>query len=321
MIILIDHDIHFFGASKYLFYLSHELKKKKITCQYIGIIPHDFAKFDFYYHNDLFSILKYIENNNPKYIYINSMNTTLFQIIDYIPKEKLIFHSHESMNDYPHESILPDFVVSEKIAQQYYDRYQIKPKIQRPFIPKEYIMNILQLAQEPVDQKYIDNERITIGMCGEISKRKNFHLFATIASVFPQYDFLWIGGHTEETLSKNIIVLPYTNNPYQYYYHCIDYFLLTSEYDPCPYVILENILLETPIILFEKSIFTSHTDELIHSFLCTIKDSFHLRSGIRSIYQYVVQKKTKKIIGHGQEYIQKYFSFPESLFLHLQIAQ
>jgi hypothetical protein len=83
--------------------------------------------------------------------------------------------------------------------------------------------------------------------------------------------------------------------------------MLFSTADPCPYVILENILLETPIITFRDNIYYDHKDELIQHIYNEYPSNINRQNAIKSINNYV---KNKKIIitNYGKQYIERNFT-------------
>jgi hypothetical protein len=150
-------------------------------------------------------------------------------------------------------------------------------------------------------------------MCGEISDRKNFKLFNQITKLFPQYYFIWLGGNKDEKITSNFIIKKYEQNPYLYF-HSFDYLLFTGIDDPCPYVILENIILETPILLFKNSVLTNFSIEIIKY----IDENINIKSMIKSIY-YNVNRKKKNIGDDGYEYIKNNFSSADNILKEINV--
>jgi len=307
MIFLLDHDHRKFGASKFLLELWNQIKNLD-TIFYVTPLPMDhIPKYNvlFYYYQ--VSILQeFINLHNPSILYINSWNH-VFQDLKCKGK-RIIFHSHETIENYPHDLLQPDYVVSSLIANEYKTKKNILPKVQPPFLSMKSIYTIFESANIP-PQQIIHSDKITFGMCGEVSYRKNFPIFIELARMFPRYQFIWIGCENKYkfTVPKNLFIIAFTENPYQYFYHCIDYFILTSTRDPCPYVILENIVLETPIILFDKSILTKHYDSRL-DFIYNVNDYFNIKSGMYGIYKFGLKKKQKiQDLGKGAEYIKEVF--------------
>lgn len=55
-------------------------------------------------------------------------------------------------------------------------------------------------------------------------------------------------------------------NVYKYLYQLVDLFISFSITDPCPFVIIENILLETYTLTFPPNIYYDHKNPLIKKF-------------------------------------------------------
>ena len=145
-------------------------------------------------------------------------------------------------------------------------------------------------------------------MCGQVTERKNYKLFIEISTHFPQYNFLWIGDNINVFDNySNIYHIKNTINPYKYFKQTLDYFILFSEVDPCPYVVLENILLETPIITFRENIYYHHKNELIEHIYHEYPSCINIQNGIDSINTYIKHKKNITT-NLGKKYIQKYFT-------------
>ena len=318
-LLLVNHDNKCFGASHYL-YLLYNLLKEKIT--YIQIILCEVNINDIIlqnyninkenvveYKNDPTLLYLLYQKINPKIIYLNSCNDSIYNIHSYIPKKKCIYHSHEIINHYLLSvKLSPTFVVSERISKSY--KYTM-PLIQPPIISS--IENIIELSNEPIEEirnnfGIINTNKINIGMCGQITDRKNYKLFIEISILYPQYNFIWIGDNSNIFNNySNIYHIKHTLNPYKYYKQLLDYFMLFSTADPCPYVVLENILLETPIITFRDNIYYDHKDETIKDIYNEYPSNINKHSAIDSINIYIKTKKTIKT-EYGKQYIERNFT-------------
>jgi len=302
-IILVNHDNSLYGASRYIHNLYKVLKKEKksvMLCE-VGTNGLDdgldkYANDIIYYYNDPTMLYMIYNFYKPQIFYLNSCNFAFSHVVNYIPKDNLILHSHEIPSHYCINKI-PDFVVSEQIARMYGKEC---PKIRPPFIYD--IEKILKLSNEPVSLKF---DKITICMCGSLTERKNFKLFKEVADVFPQYTFLWIGGENGDVFqgTDNIFYVPFTNNVYKYFNQVVDYFMLFSEDDPCPYVVLENILLGNEVIVFSENIYTSFPEEIVHTVQARV--SFDICK--KTIEELVLKKKEKRNT-NGIEFVKKCFS-------------
>jgi hypothetical protein len=249
----------------------------------------------------------------PKLIYFNSINYAITKVIKYIPQNKRILHSHECYENYALAQALPNFVVSDKIAQRYQNT---EVKVQPPFLTN--IDHIIQKSAEQIEEitnkkGIFDKSKITIGMCGQISERKNYKLFIKVSILYPKYNFIWIGDDSNIFDNyENIYHISNTENPYKYYKQLIDYFMLFSIIDPCPYVILENILLNNNIIVFKPNILYNHNDISLQSFYHIYPYEISLYNCRMAINRYVKNKKINNI-NFGQIYIRNTFSYPNEV--------
>jgi hypothetical protein len=332
-ILLVNHNEELYGAPHYLFMLykllASDNKYKNIkfilclTC-YKSIIYDKYSiKSDevVEYKDDPTLLYMLYKKFNPLKIYFNSCNYAISKIYNYIPDNIGIFHSHEIYEHYTlSEQKIPTYVVSDRIANQYINKYNKKPKIILPFV--DSIDFILKSADFPIDEKqiknnvgFIDTNKITIGMCGQITTRKNYNLFIEVSKVYPNYNFVWIGGDNGSVFDAydNIYFIPFQTNPYKYFKQLIDYFILFSLQDPCPYVILENILLSSNIITFSDNIYTDHKNVLTNDFYFEYNGSINKETCIDAINKFVKHKKIFKYTS-GQKYIENNFVFNKATF-------
>jgi len=347
VILLVNHDDNLYGASNYLYNLFNILKEKYINidiylCE-IKYNPIILSKYGIEFKNvleyksDPTLLYMLYDYYNPVLIYLNSINYAITKIIDYIPQNKRILHSHETYENYSLSKTHPDYVVSDKIAEKY-ENNQVK--IQPPFLTN--IENIISKSNENIQvisNKYgiLNSKNITIGMCGQISNRKNYLLFIEVSKLYKNFNFIWIGD-TSDVFDdyENIYHITNTENPYKYYKQIIDYFVLFSIIDPCPYVILENILLNNNIIVFEPNILYNHNHKTISriyniypyeinvfNFNMAIK-RFVKKKKIHSCKNIFKNKRThKNTIIHnisnniGELYIKKYFSYPNEVIVKI----
>lgn len=334
LIILINHDASMYGASHFMYVLYGLLKLrfeqfqfKLCEVQYNDVLEskYNISKDDVWeYRNDptlLYSIYSAFE---PSLVYFNSTNNAYSEVMRFIPDTKYILHSHEIMEHYTvFAKRAPHYVVSERIALQYVHNGYDCPYVQREVL--QNIDELLSLSEERVDTDTICNshgvmsqDTITICMCGQVSERKNTRLFIQVAEAFPQYNFLWIGGDKKQLCdtesTPNLYHIPYTVNPFKYYKQVVDYFILFSKYDPCPYVILENILLETNIITFSENIYTDHKHELTEGFYHEVQGSISYDLCKDAIHAFVHGKKLPGVTGNGLTYIRERFSEPSAIY-------
>ena len=327
-ILLVNHDNKLYGANHYMYSLFLFLKDKyKDTINiFLCEINYNSSLYDKYsikkedvfeYQHDPTLLYMLYQKIQPKVFYLNSCNYAIYQVYKYIPENRRILHSHEIFTHYLlSKKVMPDYVVSEVISNQYVQLYKKQPKIQPPFISN--IDNILELSKEFVEPIYnnyntLDTTKITIGMCGQITERKNYKLFIEMSLHFSFYNFIWIGDSSPVFDEyKNIYHIKSTHNPYKYFKKIIDHFILFSLEDPCPYVILENILLESNIITFKNNIYYYHTHETLKDMFINYDGSISKKTCVDAIYKYVNCKK-KNNKNNGYNYIKTYFNKPSQV--------
>ena len=153
----------------------------------------------------------------------------------------------------------------------------------------------------------MDESKVTIGMCGSLSKRKNPDLFCRIAEKFPNYNFLWIGGKEDFKITpSNLYHVKEVETPYSYYFK-IDHFVLFSEEDPCPYVVLENIFLNRSVIVFEENIFTIHDPRVCKTVPGSISEENLIKTIPSLCSEKFIENECESL---GRDYIINNFSYP-----------
>jgi hypothetical protein len=328
-IFLVNHDNTLYGASHYVYslfvYLNNKYKFKNVKI-FLCEFEYNIALLNKYsignnnvleYHADPTLLYMLYDKIKPKVVYLNSCNYAISKVYKYIPEHVRILHSHEIFDHYLiSKEIMPDYVVCNLIADQYFQYYKKTPNVQPPFLKD--IDNILLLSTENMEiisNQYgnLDLKKITIGMCGQITERKNYELFISMSKIYLNYNFIWIGD-TSNILDEyvNIYHIKTTNNPYKYYKQVIDYFILFSKQDPCPYVILENILLESNIITFDKNIYYHHNSNLLEKTYFRCNDEINSANCKTMIDKYVTSKKNNTS-RNGYKYVNEYFTKPNNI--------
>lgn len=329
-LLLVSHETSLFGATHYLYslylYLKDRYPRLKIKVAEKSPDAKLLEKYGlaedevFYYYNDC-TLLYYIYTTaQPSTILINSTNLTADSILPYLSHEtKVIRHSHEVKEYYLgiHKNTVPSYVVSSKISKQ----WEEIPKIQPPFIDVKSRQVIdfecaqpLTVIRNTVGD--IDLSKITIGMCGQLTVRKNPELFVNLCKYFVDYNFIWVGGArdiTEETV-PNLYHVRDVSLPYRYF-SCFDYFLLTSTVDPCPYVVLENIYINNRVITFKENIYTCHDQEKLQDLYFEYPGEISFNSAVEAIQMYVKTKKNFNLQGKGRDYIQTNYGKPTDGFI------
>lgn len=334
-ILLINHEISKTGAPLFLYDLYHELETQNIYKNiYIvepypnKILPNIPNKL--YHFNNKQNLYNILTSTYPLLIYSNSLNFYLYHIDDFkYWHKKTILHFHETLQatrifiSHIKSNIasLPTFVVSDKIKQSFIDYGFKNVDTFAPFISDIKQEKIRSLYKHDIrsENLIIDKSKITIGMCGEPCDRKNLLLFIRLAINNPKYNFIWVGGldlyknkqnidpQNLYPLPSNFYWVPSTDNPYQYF-KLFDYFFLTSKEDPCPIVVLENLLLNNKIIVIKNNIHTQHQTKLLDNYieLESIGDEDVLQK-----FSELCLTKQPNIDYKNTEYIQKFYTKPQ----------
>lgn len=345
-ILLVNNDIYIDGSTHYLINLYKILKEKyNNQINILLCFPYPYnnknyrfnkkfsEKYEIYcneileYDNDEKILLKLFQSYDPILMLFNSKNdcySKFVQLLNIEDRRKLFFHSHEIYDDYMNENnnIFPNIVTSEKILKQYSDKHNLNNiLIQHPVIHNidEIIEKSTEEITEPILNKFgtMNEEKITIGMCGNMTERKNQNLFFKIATLFPQYNFLWIGGHkiTKKIDNlENCYQITDVINPYKYFRKHFDYFLLTSVYDVCPYVIIENILLETKIITFEDSVFFDFKHRLTKRIYSEKEGNINFNESVKLLKNMKLEKRKNILTGNGYKYVKSRFTEPYEIY-------
>lgn len=335
-VLLINHDISKTGAPLFLYELYNELIEKNIFKNvYIvepfpnKVLPNINNKL--YHFNDLKILHNILLSTNPTLIYSNSLNFYLYNI-DYFKywHNKTILHFHETYRfaqvfiNKISSSIrnIKTFVVSETIKQEFLKNINFKNiDIFPPFISlnkQNQIKSLYKINHDDKTLSDLDRSKITIGMCGDISDRKNILLFIKLAINHPNYNFIWVGGKNLMNIKHSLDVdnnypvpnnfywVPITDNPYQYF-KIFDYFFLTSKEDPCPIVILENLLLNHKIIVIKNNIKTQHIKELLENYIEIDEDT---DDGVIQKFGDLNLNKSPNSTRDNPHYIDNFYSLP-----------
>jgi len=327
--IFINHDCQLTGAPIFLYDYVTYLKNANIIKNPIIVEPYPnnlFNNYDInklYHDNDPNKLLEIIKDINPVFIYNNSLTLyydNLNKFKDYW--YKTYFHFHETLTNINKDLLhqIKDqkiLVVADRIKEEFETMGCTNISIFPPFIPQEKIFRIQNLSSKP-KQTHTHN-KITIGMSGSISDRKNFGLFYKLAKACPDYEFLWIGGNEdwksafykiydyEPKSLDNFTHVPYTKNPYPYLVN-LDYFFLTSKNDPCPIVVLENLALNNRIIVIKGNIFYQHDKLKLKENLIEIEENEDTKI-IKKFKSLKLKKYNRNT--NGEKYIKKFFSKPK----------
>jgi glycosyltransferase involved in cell wall biosynthesis len=107
---------------------------------------------------------------------------------------------------------------------------------------------------ELISAKHIEeqNDRLTIGIVGRITSQRNPKQFNAIATSFPDYHFIWIGGGELQPMltASNISITGWLMNREQALESLdkIDVYLQTSLWEGLPIAVLEAMALQKPVV-------------------------------------------------------------------------
>jgi hypothetical protein len=312
-IVLVNHVSNPYGATHYLLSLFKLLKNEGIKVCLLDEMVNEklYSKYQIEtkdvisYEQDLLLLCYIYEKIKPKVFYLNSIRDIFVDFIK-LKNPNIITHSHEIADLYGRYGLLPTYVVSERIQKEFQDKYYHKPEIQRPIfldetlelIDKEFQKDSPKVSNNKGD---MDFSKITIGMCGQTEPRKNPSLFAEISKLYPEYNFLWVGGEEGYFAEiDNLYHIPVVQLPFVYY-KLIDYFILFSQEDPCPYVVLENLYLNNKVITFKDNIYTDHKCEQTKDIYFEFDGEVSIENLCKVIDERVVEKTNR--IGNGKKYI------------------
>lgn len=312
-IVLVNHVSNPYGATHYILSLFKLLKNKGVKVCLLDETTNEnlYSKYGIdkrdviSYEQDLLFLCYLYEKLKPKVFYLNSINEIF---IDFISLKSLnvITHSHETADSYGQHNIFPNYVVSKRIQEEFEEKYNHRPEIQPPIFLDETLKLIdeefgRELPKVSNNKGDMDLSKITIGMCGQTEPRKNPSLFAEVSRLYPEYNFLWIGGE-EGSFAEidNLYHVPVVQLPFVYY-KLIDYFVLFSQEDPCPYVVLENLYVNNKVITFKDNIYTDHKCEQTKDIYFEFDGGVSIENLCKVIDQQVVEKTNRK--GNGTIYI------------------
>jgi glycosyltransferase involved in cell wall biosynthesis len=291
------------------------------------------------YDTDDHMLWHLLSNLKPGLVYFNSCNSAMYRVYTAWHGPRLL-HSHEIPDHFIPGSfgVLPDIVVSQRIAKLWQQRQNHLPHVASPFLSEKTLAKISRCllmsdvgssddASNNASDVASDNasniaKRPTVFMCGDTIERKGIKLFAEAARLCPEIDFLWIGGHKPPPCFERIPNLRHqlhVQDPFPHFLQA-DRLVLSSSNDPCPYVVLEALALGLPVTLFEEACYV----DLADCPGCTvIPGSPSLMSYVEACRTSCVKKDSVKYSGNKDsvKYIQKNFSVIPTVQLCIEVLQ
>lgn len=189
----------------------------------------------------------------PDIVHLHSSKAGLLGRIAF-PRKKIVYtvHGFDSIR-IAHRKFLP----IEKFMQRFCKSIVGVSKYDKVNLYKEGIIKNVSYVYNGINEPIIpatlslnipDSYNKTIICIARLSPQKNLDLFFTIAKQLPHYAFIWIGNQYEvKEHPHNVFFLGNIPNAGIYIY-LADIFILTSNYEGLPIVILEAMSLGKPIV-------------------------------------------------------------------------
>lgn len=325
-VFFINHSSELTGAPIYLYNLIKFINKNNIFSNIILLEVYPNTKLDsmlkdlnckiMYYYNNVSILKKLLHKYNPLLIYSNSQIYPLKtgNLSKYF--HKTLFHFHETWSGNftikyilnKNEKLYKSYVCADVINNEY-KKNGVKSGILPPFLNTEKL-NIMDLCMS--NYKKSTNEQIVFGMCGTKSHRKGYDIFLSILKKMPQHKFIWIGSEYDNSnVYENYVQIPETNDPYTPICNEIDYMLITSRDDPCPFVILETFYLQTPCIILDKNIKYSHENEVKENYYVIKNHNNDPNNVVEYLNKMNLTKKNKENNLNLKKYIINKFTSPK----------
>lgn len=274
------------------------------------------------YNGDPTFLYMLLDRLRPRAILFNSVNQTVARVIPFFPKA--ILHSHEIPEHYLpwiSERRPPHVVVTRRIAAGYEAGGAASPMIQPPFLDPQ---RLRMLCHVPLRDPHegVGAGGVVVGMCGTLTDRKQPGLFARAALLAEQIrcpmSFVWVGGSAELGAStfrgSPVEHVPETQQPWHELSRRVDVFVLTSSFDPCPYVVLEALFVGLPTATFKEAIYEEHPE---------LGGQHLLMPGSptpEGILLAALRLSGQGRQGQGRDYILKNYSGPQPAYLDAVLA-
>lgn len=210
----------------------------------------------------------------PDLIYVNSVAALPALQMVALPKVPVLLHVHElaltikasshGCSHLLHQAPARYVAVSEAVRSVLIDDYKIDPgkiKVIHEFVPDDFGGQVEQTAQD------VSSEVFTVGGAGQNNWRKGTLLWLQMAQELIRLRgpgrtrFVWVGVSDKEDgwefresarklgLEDQVKFVPVTPEPLPHFAE-FDVFAMTSMEDPCPIVVLENMMLQKPVACF-----------------------------------------------------------------------
>lgn len=284
-IVFVDHDEGIrTGASAYLLHLMKFVMRMTVLVLVPGKLQEKRQEYERTLHEDLL-VVDYHDDSHVLYWLLKHVNGDLvllnsasYVYVDILPfrcelGKRVVLHSHEFPEDYTPWTLLrcvPDFVVGDVIAEIYEAEAKTRPMIQPPIMAIDVSTSAPASAtdfafedQQQALKGQLARYRLVVLMAGVLCHRKNPKLFNDLARLHPDMAFVWMGstaGDSQGILTEaNAFHVPHNRRWLELArFLGVDVFLLTSIRDPCPYVVIEALAAQIPVITFGEAVGHRH---------------------------------------------------------------
>lgn len=201
----------------------------------------------------LISLIRLYFKYRPDIIHLHSSKVGILGRIAF-PKGKIVYtvHGFDSIR-----LVYRKYLPIERFLQNYckaivgvseYDEENLKKENITHNISCVYNGIYKPMVTNVIDMPVFDSNKKKILCVARISKQKRFETFLESAKMLPNYDFIWIGNQKEmNNLPDNVFCLGNIPNAGMYN-DKIDLFILPTNYEGLPMVIIEAMSFGKPIV-------------------------------------------------------------------------
>ena len=346
-LVVVDHDSSLAGASLFVAMLLRTvggpnavlLTPGNLQAKAANLCPHHHRVFD--YLGDATLLCMMLKRLVPRTsLLFNSSNHAMLHAARHFPDA--VLHSHEVMDHYlPWIKLAtpPHFVVTQRIAEAYAAAAATAsdattavavfplPRIQPPFVDETRRAELLQArTQASSSESRSSSGRTVVAMCGGLHWRKQPTLFAQAAQISKfeglPLDFIWVGGTREEAhqvfgdkATALVTHISETPDPWHLLARLSDVFVLSSSFDPCPYVVLEALFIGMPTATFHDAIYVHHPPLSGQHLLMpgTPTPTAIIDAALQLAA--VVVRTGERFFTHGQDYVLQNYAQPTSSYI------